>query len=127
MQALRFGLVFAPGNLLGIAALAWLGVGCAAQVEANEGNSGSAVDETPEPSGSENIGTRVARPRSTLSPHLEAGGSLIRYLPGGFYFALELDALAYALPTESSLRDKEVVMRLAARLGLQLGIEFADF
>jgi len=69
----------------------------------------------------------VAHPRNTLSPHLEAGGSVIRYLPSGFYLALELDALAYALPTESSLHDKEVVMRFAARLGLQLGIEFADF
>jgi hypothetical protein len=73
------------------------------------------------------ITERLARPRSTLSPHLEAGGSVIRYLPAGFYLALELDALAYALPTESSLRDKEVVLRLAARLGLQLGIEFANF
>jgi hypothetical protein len=66
----------------------------------------------------------VAPDRNTVAPYLNLGGALVRYLPGGFHAGLELSGLGYGLVTESTLRENEVVLRFAARIGLQLGIEF---
>jgi hypothetical protein len=66
----------------------------------------------------------VAPDRNTFSPYLNLGGALVHYLPAGFHAGLELSGLGYALTTESTLREKEVVLRFAGRIGLQLGIEF---
>src|SRR5262245_53103101 len=80
MQAHCFGLAFAPAKLLGLAALAWLGGGCAAQVEANdggdvaspangggngngggEGNAGNGGSDALDPSLPDNIGVLKGR------------------------------------------------------------------
>jgi hypothetical protein len=68
----------------------------------------------------------VAPDRNSVSPFLDVSGALVRYLPAGFHVGLELSGLGYGLATESSLREKEVVVRFAGRVGLQLGVEFLD-
>jgi hypothetical protein len=63
-------------------------------------------------------------PHHSAAVHLEIGGSVIRYLPSGFYLAAEIARLAYALPVESDASERQLVVRLAARTGLSLGVQF---
>lgn len=65
-----------------------------------------------------------APPRDTAAAHLELGTSVIRYLPSGFYLAVEVAGLAYALPVDRDPDDRQLLIRLAARAGLALGLQF---
>jgi hypothetical protein len=69
----------------------------------------------------------LAPARNTLTTYFELGGSLIRYLPGGFHVSAELAGLAYPLPMESASHEQEIVVRFAARVGLQFGLQFMSF
>ncbi|HTE54238.1 MAG TPA: caspase family protein [Kofleriaceae bacterium] len=69
--------------------------------------------------------TRGTAPaRHTAAAHVEIGASAIRYLPSRFYLALEIAGLAYALQTASDSSDRPLVVRLAARTSLELGMQF---
>jgi hypothetical protein len=65
-----------------------------------------------------------APPVNTAAVHLELGTSVIRYLPSGFYLAVEVAGLAYALPVDRDPDERQLVVRLAARAGLALGLQF---
>jgi len=62
--------------------------------------------------------------RNTGAAFLEVGGSVIRYLPGGLYLAAEIAGLSYALPVTSPPGGRQLEVRLAARSGLGIGLQF---
>lgn len=74
-----------------------------------------------------------APPNHSGAIHLEIGASLIRYLPAGLYLAGEIGAMSYAVqlesrtmatPTSASATERDMVLRLAARCGFSVGVEF---
>jgi Caspase domain len=66
----------------------------------------------------------VAPTRNGSAASIELGGTLIRYLSAGFYLAAEVAGLGYALSVESETGERQLLMRLAARTGLAVGLQF---
>jgi Caspase domain len=62
--------------------------------------------------------------REGSAGHLAIGGSVIRYLPAGFYIAVEMTGLSYVLSVESELERRVLAVRLAARTGFAVGWQF---
>jgi hypothetical protein len=65
-----------------------------------------------------------AATRNSAAAFVELGGTLIRYLPEGFYLSAELAGLGYVLPVRSGGNGRVISVRLAARIGLAAGLQF---